>query len=258
VRYAIWTAVSTQAQAEDDKASLPEQEIKCKSLGDSRGWIDTKLRYVVPGESRTRYVNLRDAEAEIPPLRKMLDDAQSHKFDLIMLYDFSRLRDLLDPVSKTLSHYGVQLYSVSQPVEPVSPDVYSPYASDASSMMQGLSRIISQAQVSDLRRKYAYAMPRRVAQRGLPIHIPWGYRKAPGHETDSNAVPIQEAEKCKILIQAKDLYLGGASMQEVAEMFIASGFPPPGGGKTWHPQTIRDLLRNPFFTGAVRIVRQMQ
>jgi hypothetical protein len=197
-------------------------------------------------------VNLRDAEAEIPALHHMLDDAQARKFDLLVLYDYNRLRDLLDPVSKTLSHYGVQLYSVAQPVEPVAPDAYSPYSSDTSIMMQGLSRIISQAQISDLRRKYSYAMPRRIAQRGLPIHIPWGYRKPPGRETDRSAVPIQDPDKCALLIQAKDMLLSGKSLMQIADMLIASGQPPPAGGKTWHHQTIRELLRNPFFSGTVR------
>lgn len=247
MRYAIFAAVSTEAQAADDKVSLTEQVTRCRAVGDARGWNLTG-EYVVPGESRTRWINLRDAEREIPRLGQMLDDAQGGLYDVLVVYDFNRLRDLLTPVSKTLAAYSVQLFSVSQPVEPIDPRQYSPYASDASQMMQGMSQIISQAQVADLRRKYAYAMPKRISQRGLPMKIPWGYRKPPGRETDPSAVPIQDTDKCAVLVKAKDALLSGATITELVSLF--DGTPPPRGD-AWHRSTIYRMLKNPFYAGVV-------
>lgn len=65
-RAAIWVAVSTQEQAAEDKVSLEVQEEKCRQLIQSRGWQEAAGPYVVPGQSRTRWVNLRDAEQAIP------------------------------------------------------------------------------------------------------------------------------------------------------------------------------------------------
>jgi len=126
IRFSIWTAVSTAAQAEDDKESLHEQEVKSRASALTKGWQEVQV-YSVPGESRTRYVNLRDAEEDIPPLRSMLEDAKAGRFDILVLWDYNRLRDLLDPVAKTLSNYGVQLYSINQPTEPLAPEEFKEY-----------------------------------------------------------------------------------------------------------------------------------
>ena len=121
IRYAIWAAVSTAEQAAGDKTSLSVQEDRCREIAGGKGWLEVAGPYIVPGESRTRWVNLRDAEEEIPQLRLMLEAAQRKAFDILVLYDYNRLRDLLAPVAKTLSHYGVQIYSASQPIEPMAP-----------------------------------------------------------------------------------------------------------------------------------------
>jgi hypothetical protein len=249
IRFSIFAAVSTEAQAAADKASLSEQEIRCRQSGEGKGWKESAGPYICPGESRTRYVNLRDAELAIPELKAMLDAAQGRAFDVLVMYDFNRLRDLLDPVSRTLSHYGVQVYSVSQPVEPLPPEEYSPYAADSSFMMQGLSRIISQAQISDLRRKYRYAMPRRVAERGLPaITIPFGYCKPPGREADRKAVPVANPVTVPYVIKMKNMLLDGKSIRQIAETLEEDAVRPPHA-RRWWPQTVRDILRNPFYAG---------
>src|SRR5688500_15256115 len=97
LRFAVWSAVSTSAQAEQDKASLHEQEEKCRATSFTKGWRESAGPYIVPGESRTRWVNLRDAEREIPALHAMLEDGKRGLYDILALYDYNRLRDLLDP-----------------------------------------------------------------------------------------------------------------------------------------------------------------
>jgi len=249
IRFSIWAAVSTEAQAAADKTSLSEQETHCRQVAEGKGWKETAGPFICPGESRTRYVNLRDAELAIPQLKALLDSAQRREYDVLLLYDFNRLRDLLDPVARTLSHYNVQIYSLSQPVEPLPPDEYSPYTADSSFMMQGLSRIISQAQISDLRRKYRYAMPRRVSDRGLPaISIPFGYRKPPGREADRKAVPVANPVTSSYVTKMKDFLLNGKSIRQIVEMLEEDAIRPPHS-RRWWPQTVRDILRNPFYAG---------
>ncbi len=252
LRCAVWAVVSTETQAAEDKASLPAQQEACRQLITGRGWKETAGPYVVPGASRTRWVNLRDAEQAIPELRRLLDDAHAGRFNLLVLYDFNRLRDLLDPVSRTLAAYGCQVFSVSQPVDPLPPDRFDPYASDTSAMMQGLSQIISRAQISDLRRKYRYAMPRRVTELGLPaISIPYGYAKPPGRETDRKAVPVQVPEEIGVLERIRTFYIEEhLSSRTIAGILNQEAIPSPRG-LTWNPITIRNLMANPFYVGRV-------
>ena len=91
-RYAIWCAVSTKAQAGSKKVSLDQQETSCRQEADKRGWDETAGPYIVPGESRTKWLNLRDAEDEIPQLREMLDDAKAGRYDVLVMYDMDRRR----------------------------------------------------------------------------------------------------------------------------------------------------------------------
>lgn len=102
MRVAIWSAVSTKAQAAEDKASIKTQlELGRKYIRD--GNHTPAGEYIVPGESRTAYISLSHAEAEIPQLKKLLDDAASGKYDLLWLYDLNRPRQrltLLHPRSR--------------------------------------------------------------------------------------------------------------------------------------------------------------
>ena len=84
IRYAIWCAVSTAEQAAEEKFSLQTQEQVSRAAAEARGWQETSRPYIVPGESRTKFINLSDAEREIPALRQMLDDAKDGKFDVIV------------------------------------------------------------------------------------------------------------------------------------------------------------------------------
>lgn len=260
IRFAIWAAVSTTEQAADDKYSLAEQESSCRAAGLSRGWMESAGMYIVAGESRTRWVNLSDAQEAIPPLKTMLDDAQAGKFDVLICKEYDRFRELLDPVARTLNHYGAQLFSVAQPIEPQTPDDYDPYGNDSEFMLRGMNQIISRAAIANLHRKYATQMPRRILERGLPAIIPWGYRKpmsGGGTGAERSAVPVQDPDVIPHIILIKDMFLAGRSTSEIADEMEARCIPNPGSrvgrtAKQWHDTTIKRILSNPFYTGYVR------
>ena len=252
MRYAIFAAVSSERQAADDKISLTDQEDRARATANARGWVETAGPFIVPGESRTQFINLRDAEAAIPELRQMLDAAQRGRFDVLIIYHYNRLRELIDPVSRTLAAYKIQVYSITQPVEPQPPETYNQYKSDASWIMQLTSQLISKSQISDLRRKYEIGMPARVQKRGLPpIGIPFGYRKPPGRETDRNAIPEIDPVTGPMVAKFKDLLLAGRTLSQLVKFATGTGIKPPRG-RGWYPQTIRAMLRNPFYAGFVR------
>ena len=81
-RAVIYTRVSTDAQAEDDKVSLSEQERMCKAYIESKGW-DYVRTYEDGGYSgRTM---------ERPALKEMLTDVCQRKFDAVVIYRLDRL-----------------------------------------------------------------------------------------------------------------------------------------------------------------------
>lgn len=263
IRFAIWTAVSTKKQASDDKASLTVQETKSRELGLSKGWLETAGPFVIPGESRSFYVNLSDAEKEISfidslgnptyPLRDMLDAAQSGRFDVLIFYSYDRLGDLANMVAQTLRFYGVQLLSVSQGVDPQPPETFDPYTSDAEANMRIMSQLTQQFRIADMRRKYRGGMEKRIAE-GLHSHrIPYGYRRPPTEEQDikliRRLVPVPD-QHAPIIIEIKDLFLKGLTYYEIARVLNDKGYSSPEGAAWSHP-AIKKMVENPYYAGKV-------
>jgi DNA invertase Pin-like site-specific DNA recombinase len=255
IRYAIWSAVSTEKQASSDKISLTEQESKCHAHAQSRGWVESGGPYIVPGESRTRWVNLRDAENEIPALKQMLDHAQKGKFDLLICYDFSRFRDLLDPIARTLAHYRVQLLSISQITHIVDPVEFDPYNDDAGMMMRTLYQMQSRTEIHTMRRRHRTGMPNRIAKGLPPNRIPYGYRKPLGQEHNPNAIPEIDPLTSLHVREMLKLFLEGKSSYVIAKHLNSKGIRPPrpkNDTSKWNHDTIVTTLKNPFYAGIVR------
>lgn len=241
-KFSIWGAVSSEKQR--DNASLEEQETKGRSVGAAKGWEESAGPYIVPGESRTRWVNLIHAEQQIPELAQMLEDARMGRFDILVMYDYNRLRDLIDPVAKTLDAYGIQIYSISQPVEPLPPTEYNPYSSDSSSMMRGMSQIISRWQIADLKRKFRYGVTRRVRNGLHSINAPYGYTVI------NKDTPAEINENAGFAVAMKDKFLAGMPYIDIVRWLNENNAPTSRGGH-WDKTIIQQILANPYYAGKV-------
>lgn len=251
MRYAILAAVSTKEQAASDRTSLPNQINDARAAGQAKGWSETAGPFEVPGHSRTRYINLRDAENAIPALRALLDSASRGEYDVLIMQDHDRLRSILRAVYYSLCDYGVQLYSLAQQVEPVPPDQYDPYANDSAEIYIGVSEIKSASENSRMRRKYRSGMRDRVRVHGLPVQVPYGYSYPPRLKRDDKPVPAPDPELVPHLVQLKNLLLQGKSIRQLIDYLNENELIPPRS-HIWHPQTVRDILKNPFYAGQVR------
>lgn len=251
-RAAIWTAVSTERQADKnkDKVSLKTQEDEARAKITAFGWVESAGPFVVDGESRTKWASLYHAEKNIPALRSMIDAAANGQFDVLVLYDFNRFRSLLRQVFDVLNDYGVQMYTVKDGREPV--EKYDDKAKNAMSTLIDVHALLSNNQVNSLAMHFADGMPKKVLEQGLHPGIgaiPYGYRKAPGHEYDTKAVyePTPEAQN---LIRMKDLYLSGVSATKIAAMMNEEGIPTAWNRK-WSARAVSYALKNVFYAGLV-------
>lgn len=247
-RYAILSAVSSKKQAEG--TSLENQIEICRRMSE-RGWVETDGPFIVRGQNRTQYLNLRDAEDEIPAIRELLENAKERTYDVLVVYDHDRLRDLLSLVYASLSDYGVQLFSVSAQNTPVPPEEYDPYDNDSNELMIGISSIRSKAEIARMRRKYRTGMRDRITVYGLPVQIPFGYRRPITETHNRKAIPEPIPSIAAHIIEIKDMYLRGRSTTELIEYLVENQVQAPGGG-AWYPNTVRDILKNPFYAGIVR------
>ena len=119
IRAIIWCAVSTGAQAEDDKFSLPKQEEDARALCTEHEWeIIDVLR--VPGHSRS-YIDFHDlaahASAEgIEAFNRLSQHWNEHDFDVLVLRDGERLartQSLMAYIVERTIQLGARLYSMA-------------------------------------------------------------------------------------------------------------------------------------------------
>ena len=252
LRFARWAAVSTREQLRPGKFSISNQLEKTLEAATSRGWVETAGPFIVQGQSRETYIDLSEAEQEIPALRQMLQAARLRQFDILVMSETDRLRSLLIQAFRRLASYQVQIYAVNLPIDPVHPNEYNIYKADHVLMMLTMSQMTSSLEISRTRRKWFENMPKRITELGLPAtSIAYGYRKPPGSQLDRKAVPEPDPIISQHVIAMKDLLLSGHSTRQIVEYLIESKVKPPKG-KKWYPQTVREILRNPFYAGIVR------
>lgn len=242
MRFSVWAAVSTNEQVEG--ASLDNQIEKSVERGSSEKWTDTGLRYIADGYSRTGYVNLSDAETDIPALGAMLSDLRAGKFDLLVVWNYDRLGDLIVMIATEFRKHKAQLFSLSQPTQ--IQQVYNPYMDDSSFIVQALAPIWQKQRIADFRRKWEAGMPKRIKDGLHPNRPPFGYKlikKGEPHEL----IPAEAA----LVRDMARLLLEGKSWREIAKFCNASGIKPKRGG-LWDYSMVIVILRNTFYSGEIR------
>lgn len=242
IRFASFAAVSTIEQV--DGVSLDNQIEKCKERGKSEGWVDTNLQYIADGYSRTGYVNLSDAETDIPPLATCLADMRAGKYDVLLVWNYDRLGDLIVMVATEFRNNKKQLFSLSQPT-PIQEN-YNPYMDDTSFIMQSFAPIWQRQRIADLRRKWEAGMPKRVKDGLHPNRAPFGYRK----DVEKNKPHILIPAEASLIRDMARLLLEGKSLKAIMRYCSESGI-KSRRGTDWSHSTISRILENPYYTGFV-------
>lgn len=118
IRALIWCAVSSQAQTEPDKISLPQQEADARSLAEGNGWeiVDT---LIVPGHSR-RYVDFHRlasdaAKQGVDAFHCLQRHWEAQDFDVLVVRDgdrFARTQALHAYVVERTINIKARIYSL--------------------------------------------------------------------------------------------------------------------------------------------------
>lgn len=249
IRYAILTSVSSPEQAKPDKISLEHQLAVCQAAAESNashGWYETAGPFVIDGYPRTSYVNLSDAERDIPPLHHALEALRADRYDLLILFSYDRFGDLTLFLANEFRNYKKQIYSVTQPSIVQDPLTYNPYFNESADVQQDVSRLTQRFRINDLRRKWYAGIPKRLEQGLTPFKNCFGYRWISKKEP-----PIQIETEVALIYRMRDLLLEGASVRSIAHYADTTGIRSPHGGENWDESSIRYILSNPYYTGQV-------
>jgi DNA invertase Pin-like site-specific DNA recombinase len=244
IRFAIFAAVSTEAQAQEDKASLPAQVATCRKVVAQFG-VEACGPYLLDGFSRSGYDSLADAMTDIPPLRQAVEDAAKNKYDILIVDNFDRLGDLAYMISTRYKKLKKQIYSARQSGRVVSPAEYDPYSDDAMSIHMHVGGIIQNYRVNKIRRGYNIGIPQRVEQGLHGLQIPFGYKLGMPN-TPAQPIPEQIA----LIIKMKDWLFEGLTLTEIVKRANATGIPTQRG-KKFDVTAVRRILEHEYYAGLV-------
>jgi site-specific DNA recombinase len=183
-----------------------------------------------------------------PTLKKLVNELKTGRYDLLIVYSFSRLvrsprwfhQLLEDAIQPTQTH----LVSVTEPYDLGSPD---------GRMMAGIkAEFDGWTRNSVIERNRDAALT--CAQRGYYLgQIGYGWEWVPLAEVPERGrrgirrVP----EEGTWVVRIKDWYLAGWSLQKIAAKLNELGVPSPSGQKKWIAVVVDHVRKNPVHAGLV-------
>jgi DNA invertase Pin-like site-specific DNA recombinase len=233
MRFAVWSAVSTEEQAQDHD-SLTNQVRDCRAYGERMGGVETAGPFVADGYSRSFYEGLSEAMADIPPLREAIQAAERNLYDVLIVRYFERLGVVAYPVFLRLGKYRKQLRSVQEPTPILPPDQYEPSKDEATSMLIHMAGLKQDYRINRLINNLRESMPRRIREGLTPSRVPLGYVYV------SNKKPPElDPAMAARLLQARDMLLAGESYVVIGKLLGV------------HRSRVPTVLSNPYYAGQV-------
>lgn len=228
MRVAIYVRVSTNMQAEEGY-SLDAQFDRCKAYCVSQGW-DVVEAYIEEGESAK--------DLNRPQLQRLLSDAESGLFDVVLVYKLDRLtrsvRDL-HSLLDTFEKYGVKFRSATE--------IY-----DTTTAMGKLFITIVAAlaewERGNLAERVRFGMEQLVRDGKWPGGpVPFGYT------WDGTTMHLVQ-EEAQILRELRKFYMAGDGFGATSKAMNLMGY--TRRGYPFSAQAIWYILDNPIYAGKLR------
>ena len=239
MKVALYARVSSQEQVEG--FSLDAQLKAMREFALHKGW-ETAGEYTDAGFSaRTD---------DRPEFKRLIADAKAKRFDVIVVHKFdrfSRRREDAVTYKAVLKRIGVQVYSVTEPVEPESP---------SSVILEGMLEVIAEWYSVNLSQETSKGKRERAFQGLYNGDIPFGYVKG------DDGIPVIVAGEVEAIRKAFESYASGRfGFRQIAEIMNSLGFKTRNKRKTathgvvgprpFTSDSTRDIIGNPFYVGFV-------
>lgn len=245
-RAVIWCAVSTKAQADDERESLPAQEAEARAICEANGWQVSDV-LIVPGHSR-RYNNLYKCADEmraagIDALDRLIAHWEKQDFDVLVCRDgnrFARKQGMHATIVEEIIDNGAVIYSVLDGL--VDQRNFRFFIS-----MNGYK---AAAEIDELNKKRELGYQAR-ARRGLPVNS----KVATSHLLVRDALSgkaikiVVDESKRRMWLDLAELLLQGVAWRQIErDMFDRFGHANPLGEPFQHHHFYR-IMHTPTFWG---------
>ena len=247
LRAAIYARVSSEDQVEG--YSLDAQLRACRGFARAHDWTVVR-EYVEEGRSaRTDDITKR------PQFKQMMEDAGSHRFDVIVVHKLDRfsrnLRVTLEHFER-LGRAGVSFTSITEDM-----DFSSPWGRLALTLLGGLAQFYSDNLGLEVKKGKAEFYSDNL---GLEVKKGKAERKAQGLYNGllpfgamegEDGVPVADPGALPGLRMAFELAVQGKSDREVAVALNKAGYRTSGNQRNgpFRKDTVRGVLTNRFYLG---------
>lgn len=243
MRAVIVAAVSTGAQAAQEKYSIPQQLEVCRQVCDSHGWI-VVATLSIEGHSRN-YDWLHEIIRDCPEYGQLVKLIESRGIDLVVCRDYDRLwrtDALRAQLTALCRQHSVQIFSLNQPIE-VRDREHLTIGSDSRLIVEAMSGVISQIENESRKRRHRLGMVARTRTGLHPCAPPYGYSK----DGDGLVVVPDEARWVR---RAFEQRAEGYGLKLIAKELNERDIPSPAG-KRWCTSTVRRMLHRPVYLGYI-------
>lgn len=244
LRYLLWCAVSTKAQAEDHRVSLPTQQTDQEAFVQSQGGqiVDA---LIVPGHSR-RYIDIhecaRDMLAEgIEAFSKLLHYWESHAFDVLVVRDgdrFARTQSLHAYVVERTISIGARIYSLSDGW--IDETNYRMWAA--------MSGYKAAAEIDTLTKRREIGMMNRVMRGIHPNKIDFAHLATRDQNGKATGLVINPDAR-RLLDDMAALVIAGVSFEDLEDELHKRGHRHPKTGRPFPKRGMYHFFYNPFTWG---------
>lgn len=226
----IYARVSTKR--EEQKNSLENQVSLAERMAKEHGFTIVG-RYIDNGVSGTGFKNRLE-------ITRLLNDAKSKKFDVVIAKSVSRLgRNLGKSLSlaNDLEQEGIRL---------ILPEDDYDTETSKSRFMFNLKAILAEEESSKMSERIKLALREKANQGEYKAsQAPYGYSINP----ITKKLEVNE-ETATIVKEIFRLYLyEGWGMFKISNYLMKNGTPAPRKGKKWHQNTIKGILNNQAYIG---------
>ena len=262
LRVAIYPRVSSDDQAEKEKASIPVQIKDMELVANQKGWIIVG----VLSEDCSGSIPFRDR----PQGSKIMEMVENDEIDLVMIWDNDRLGRDEDKVVATVARaefrgFGIQLYSIHQPIEPKPRELYEPYEDDSALWLESVTDAASSDYIRKFRRRHKMGMEKRIMNGKITGTPPIGYKvisiNDPVGSTNWRQKRVIDEEYAFIIKRIFDEYEKGESFVGITRRLNIDGIKTPAryskkgdklinGDRLWTATTIKGIINNPTYYGA--------
>ena len=231
---AIYARVSSLQQKEEE--TIDSQIDILKTYAKENDYhIDDRLIFLDNGVS--------GGTLQRPALDELRDIIRFETIEILLIYAPDRLsRNYTHQLilMEEFKKHGVKICFFKTP-----PEVNTPEAK-MFQHFQGIFAEYERALILDRSRRGRYYKAKQGNPSVIPS-LPYGYKKIKNENEISVVIVEEEAIVVKEIYR---LYVHEAkSLQEVAKKITLKGIKPRKGGSQWDRATIRDILRNPTYTG---------